>query len=77
MVCCTFKLFVAEVSKVFYPVLNSQDAKSSTPEAAIFDFAAAKSGLGELSPNQILHIGDDLDKEIIFFYRLWPKEIKR
>jgi len=45
--------------------VTSEDAKSSKPESAIFDFAASRSGLEDLKPNQILHVGDDIDKDYV------------
>ena len=38
-------------------VVTSEDAQSSKPEEKIFDFAATKSGLHNLQPHEILHIG--------------------
>ena len=38
-------------------VVTSEDAQSSKPEEKIFDFAAKKSGLHNLQPHEILHIG--------------------
>ena len=62
---CWCLLFLNQGVFTYFFTLFTQDAKSSKPESAIFDFAAKKSELPELLPNQILHIGDDMDKEII------------
>eukprot|EP00092_Neocalanus_flemingeri_P035949 GFUD01039142.1.p1 GENE.GFUD01039142.1~~GFUD01039142.1.p1 ORF type:complete len:258 (-),score=84.99 GFUD01039142.1:59-832(-) len=44
-------------------VVTSEDAKHSKPEPGIFDFAAKKSKISGLEPHEVLHIGDDMDKD--------------
>eukprot|EP00088_Acartia_fossae_P014501 TRINITY_DN17775_c0_g1_i6.p1 TRINITY_DN17775_c0_g1~~TRINITY_DN17775_c0_g1_i6.p1 ORF type:complete len:247 (+),score=27.19 TRINITY_DN17775_c0_g1_i6:35-775(+) len=45
-------------------IVTSEDAKSSKPEAAIFDYAAARcTKSGQLLASEILHVGDDMDKD--------------
>lgn len=46
-------------------IVTSEDAKSSKPQEKIFDYAARKSELDDLHPSQILHVGDDMDKDYI------------
>jgi len=51
------------LSKLVDYVVTSEDAKSSKPDPQIFDFAAKKSKISDLQPSEVLHIGDDLDKD--------------
>jgi len=51
------------LNKYLQFVVTSEDAKSSKPEELIFEFALNKSGLKNLKPDEILHIGDDLDND--------------
>jgi len=44
-------------------ICTSEDACSSKPDAAIFEFATQQSRLKNLAPNQILHVGDDVNKD--------------
>lgn len=44
-------------------IVTSEDARSSKPDEKIFDYAAHKSELDHLHPSQILHVGDDMDKD--------------
>lgn len=44
-------------------IVTSEDAQTSKPDPGIFDLAATKSRLDSLEPDQILHVGDDLDKD--------------
>ena len=45
-------------------IVTSEDAKSSKPEAAIFDYAASRCTKStQLLASEILHVGDDMDKE--------------
>ena len=45
------------LNKYLQFVVTSEDAKSSKPEEQIFEFALNKSGLKNLKPDEILHIG--------------------
>ena len=54
------------LNKYLQFVVTSEDAKSSKPEEQIFEFALNKSGLKNLKPDEILHIG------IGSFYNLNP-----
>jgi len=44
-------------------VVFSEMVSSSKPSPEIFDSAIRKSGLDDLAPGQILHVGDDLVKD--------------
>jgi len=44
-------------------VVTSEDARASKPEGAIFELAASMSDLRDLEPSEILHVGDDLEKD--------------
>jgi len=46
-------------------VVTSEDARSSKPEGAIFELAASMSNIQDLEPNEILHVGDDLEKDYL------------
>ena len=45
------------LNKYLQFVVTSEDAQSSKPEAEIFEFAMIKSGLKNLKPDEVLHIG--------------------
>ena len=45
-------------------VVFSEEVSSSKPSPEIFEVAAQRSGLEGLQPDQILHIGDDLSKDL-------------
>ena len=47
------------LNKYLQFVVTSEDAKSSKPEELIFEFALNKSGLKNLKPDEILHIGEE------------------
>ena len=47
------------LNKYLQFVVTSEDAKSSKPEEQIFELALNKSGLKNLKPNEILHIGEE------------------
>jgi len=51
------------IKKYLNFVITSEDAKSSKPESKIFEMAEKQSSIANLRPNQILHIGDDLDND--------------
>jgi len=53
------------LSKFVDFVVTSEDARSSKPEEAIFELAASMSNLQDLEPGQILHVGDDLEKDYL------------
>jgi len=51
------------LSKFVNFVITAEDAKSSKPEPEIFDFALERSGLKDVEPREVLHVGDDMDKD--------------
>ena len=51
------------LSKFVDFIVTAEDAKSSKPEPEIFNFAAKRSKLTGLKPHEVLHIGDDMDKD--------------
>ena len=53
------------LSKFVDFVVTAEDAKSSKPEPTIFDFAAQRSKVLGMKPHEVLHIGDDLDKDYL------------
>ena len=53
------------LSKYIDFVVTSEEARSSKPEPAIFEIARRQSGLAGLQVEQILHIGDDLDRDYL------------
>ena len=52
-----------DLSAYFDFITYSEESKCSKPEKGIFDDAMSKSGLMNLAANEVLHIGDDLDKD--------------
>ena len=46
-------------------VVTAEDARSSKPEKAIFELAASKSNLEGLKAKDVLHIGDDVEKDYL------------
>ena len=45
------------IAQYLHFIVTSEDAKSSKPESEIFNFAARKSLLPNLQPEEILHVG--------------------
>ena len=54
-----------ELSAYFDFVTYSEGSKCSKPKKGIFEDAIIRSGLPNLASNEILHIGDDLDKDYL------------
>ena len=52
-----------DLSAYFDFITYSEGSKCSKPEKGIFEDAIEKSGLMNLAANEVLHIGDDLDKD--------------
>lgn len=52
-----------DLSPYFDFITYSEESKCSKPEKGIFEDAIRKSGLMNLAANEVLHIGDDLDKD--------------
>jgi len=46
-------------------VICSEDARSSKPDSAIFNLAVLKSNLEHLQPDEVLHIGDDFERDYL------------
>ena len=51
------------LSTYFDFITYSEESKCSKPEKGIFEDAIRKSGIMNLAANEVLHIGDDLDKD--------------
>ena len=52
-----------DLSAYFDFITYSEESKCSKPEKRIFEDAIRKSGFVNLEANEVLHIGDDLDKD--------------
>ena len=46
-------------------VICSEDARSSKPDSTIFNLAVLKSNLDHLQPDEVLHIGDDFERDYL------------
>lgn len=52
-----------ELVQYFDLIMTSEEAKCSKPERGIFEQTIKKLRLDSISPNEILHIGDDYKKD--------------
>ena len=51
------------LSHYFDKIITSEEAKMSKPDSAIFHFCQNECGAVDFLPEEILHIGDDIEKD--------------